>query len=391
MNELVQKLSYMKKTSSQRQLLKKKGYSDEEILEIMREVKFFQKGMKKFPRAAKMQYTESSIAQSSSLEMAKYRTWKVFSKLGKIQRSIDVCGGIGGDAIAAGLRWKVTAVERDIDIFEMLEHNLRVYDVQNNVRCILGDINDLLKQAEFQDLVQKAEFVFFDPSRRNDEGRTVKIEEYTPPLSLIDQILPLNKNICVKISPGIDISHISYKCDIEVVSLKNEVKEIILWFGKLMDDPQYQKIIATKLPEKLVLKKKLSKYHESFNKLISGLCKYLYEPDPAAIKGHFINELANTYELNAIHPQVAYLTGEKYIATPWLKCYQVLDSCSIDIPQIQELLNKHGIHRIDCKARGLTLDLHEIQKQLNSRGKNIGLVIFTWINNQKKAIIAQYL
>ncbi|MHA1109508.1 MAG: RsmD family RNA methyltransferase [Promethearchaeota archaeon] len=381
----------MKKTSTQIRFLKNKGFSEPDISLILKKVKFLRKGFKKFPRASQMQYTESSIAQASSLEIAKYRTWKVFSKLGKIQHSIDLCGGIGGDAIAAGLRWKVMVVEKDKSVFDMLEHNLEVYKVQNNVTSILGDIYDLLEQSEFQEVLKKADFIFFDPSRREDGKRTVKIEEYIPPLSLIEQILQINQKICVKISPGVDIYHIPYECDIEVVSLKGEVKEIMLWFGDLMENPGNPDIIATKLPEKLTLKKELHKYTETSVGLLSNLKKYLYEPDPAAIKAHLINELATTFKISTLHPQVAYLTSEKYTGTPWLKTYQVIESCPVDIPLIKKLLKKHEIHRIDCKARGLTLDLHKIQKELNSKGKNIGLVIFTWINNKKTAIIAQYL
>ncbi len=391
MDALVEKLSKMKNKSTQIRYLKNKGYSDSEIPPILDKARFLQKGLKKFPRAAKMHYTDESIAQSSSLDVAKYRTWKVFSKLGKIHHSIDLCGGIGGDAIAAGLRWKVTVVEKNLEVFDMLEHNLTVYNVQSNVMCILGDVNDLLKQPEFQELIKQANYIFFDPSRRFEGIRTVKIEDYIPPLSLIEQILPLNQNFVVKIAPGFEIPQIPYKCDIEVVSLKGEVKEIMLWFGELMENSNKQSVIATKLPEKLTLKKGISKYNKSLSDLVSNLGKYLYEPDPAAIKAHVINELGKMFGLNTLHPQVAYLTGDKYVGTPWLRCYQVLDSCPVDIPQIKDILKKHEIHRIDCKARGLTLDLHEIQKELKSKGKNIGLVIFTWVNNQKTAIIAQYL
>jgi hypothetical protein len=391
MDALVQKLSYMKKISAQKRLLSKKGYSEQEITVILQKVKILQKGQKKFPRAALMEYTEPTLSQSSSLEVAKYRTWKVHSKLGKIYQSLDICSGIGGDAIAAGLRWKVTAVEKDQDIFDMLEHNLEIYEVQNNVKCILGDINDLLEQSEFLKVIKLADYIFFDPSRRSEEGRTVKIEEYIPPLSIIEQMIPINPNICVKISPGVDLSYIPYSCDIEIVSFKGEVKEVMLWLGNLMENPKKPNIIATKLPEKIILKKEFSKYNESFTDTASNLCKYLYEPDPAVIKSHLINELATLFDLKSLHPQVAYLTGDKYVGTPWLKCYQVLDSSPVDISKIKIILKKHDIHRIDCKARGLTLDLHKIQKELNSKGKNIGLVIFTWVNNQKTAIIAQYL
>ncbi len=390
MDSLIQKLSQMKNKSTQKRFLKKNGYSEEEIQEIMKKVKLLQKALRKFPRASLMHYTESAMAQSTSLEVAKYRTWKVVSKLEKIQHSIDLCGGIGGDTIAAGLRWKVSVIEKDQEIFDMLEHNLEIYNVQDKVTRILGDIYDLLKQPEFQKLVKQANYIFFDPSRRMDGNRTVKIEEYAPPLSLIEQVLPLNQNICVKIAPGVDILHVPFPCDIEVVSFKGEVKEVMLWFGNLMNNELHRYIIATKLPEKITVTKEIEKYNESQPDLVSSLGKYLYEPDPAAIKAHVINEIANELKLNTLHPQIAYLTGDKYIANPWLKCYQVIDSCPIDFPRIKKLLEKHDINRIDCKARGLTLDLHDIQKQLKSPGKNIGLVIFTWVNNQKTAIIAQY-
>lgn len=391
MDALVEKLSRMKNTSTQKHFLKKKGFEESEILEILIRVRFLQRGLKKFPRASQMQYEESSIAQSSSMDIAQYRTWKVYTKLEKITFSIDLCGGIGGDAIAAGLRWKVVVIEKDPQIFDMLDHNLKVYNVQNNVTGILGDIYDLLAQQKFQEEIANADFIFFDPSRRGEGHRTVKIEEYIPPLSLIEQILPYNQNICVKIAPGVDIPHIPYECDIEVVSLKGEVKEIMLWFGDLRESPEVQHIIATKLPEKLTLKKELHKYTETSVDLLSNLKKYLYEPDPAAVKAHLINELATTFDLTTLHPQVAYLSGDKYVNTPWLKTYQILDSCPVDLPRIKKILEKEGIHRIDCKARGLTLDLHKFQKQLKSKGKNIGLVIFTWVNNKKTAIIAQYL
>jgi len=352
-----------------------------------------QKALKKFPRARLMQYTKTTMAQASSFDVATYRTWKVHSQLGKIHQSVDICAGIGGDSIAAGLHWHVTCVEIDPEIFKMLVHNLAIYNVQNNVTCILGDVNDLLIQPEFIEKIKQADYVFFDPSRRleGEENRTVKIEEYTPPLSLIENLLPLNSNICVKIAPGVDILHIAYPCDIEILSLQGEVKEIILWFGQLQQNPEKHAIIATKLPEKLSLSKELLLYNEPSKQPVKELGKFLYEPDPAVIKAHLINQLATIVDCDIIHPRIAYLTSNKFIKSPWLRSYRILDTCSIDIPAIKKKLEEYEINKVDCKARGLTLDLHAIQKQLRSPGDGRGLVIFTWVSNQKTAIISQYL
>ena len=127
-----------------------------------------------------------------------------------------------------------------------------------SVKVLLSTINYAIEQIanfdnEFRTKLSDLDAVFFDPSRRSEKGRTVKTEEYTPPLDFVKELLKLSPNLCVKISPGTEIQRIKYDCDIEVISNRSRVREVVLWFGGLKLHQDKKRILATKLPEKITM------------------------------------------------------------------------------------------------------------------------------------------
>lgn len=386
MEELFNKLMKIRDVNKRRSVLENKGMNEDEIEEILNIVHLQIKGKLKFPRAKLMKFSREGLAQASSKYLAEYRTWKIRDKLGEVTNCLDVCCGIGGDSIAMATRWKVVAVENDKDTIDMAKHNIRVYNLERNIDFVEGDINELIENKTFIDKVRNTDYIFFDPSRRSEEGRTVKIEEYRPPLSLVGKLQLISPNICVKISPGTDLNRIKYDCDIEVVSYKGEVKEVMLWFGNLKEKSDVNQIMATKLPEKNTLIKSKSK----LDILQSSPKTYLYEPDPAFIKAHLIEDLAKEYGLNLINKKIAYLTGNEKIKTPLLNRYLVKGVVNLDFKEINTMLFELNIGRVDFKARGVKIDLRNIHKKIHGKGKNAGLVIFTKITEKNQAIICMY-
>ncbi|MHA2180132.1 MAG: hypothetical protein ACXAAH_01775 [Promethearchaeota archaeon] len=386
MDSLIKKLSQIRDVKKRRVFLEKKGLRKLEIEKLLEEVHLQVKGREKFPRSAQMTFTREGLAQASSKNVAEYRTWKMRQKLGVIQKSMDVGSGIGGDTIAMALRWKVISVEKDPVIMGMLKHNVTVYNVDENVDFILGDITELIDDKEFQKKLNNINCIFFDPSRRNKGKRTVKIEEYEPPLSLVEKLQDFSPNICVKIAPGVDISHVRHNCDFEVISYKGEVKEVVLWFGEFKVSPDKIHILATKLPEKITWIQKEIRYKVP----VSGPKKYLYEPDPAFIKAHLISDIAEKFNLHQLHEKIAYLTSNTYIETPIMKCYLVLTYENLDYDVINRKLTKLNLGKIDFKARGVSINLKTIHNYIRGTGKKKGLVIFTKILNKPHAIICKY-
>ncbi|MFX1454100.1 MAG: hypothetical protein ACFFDB_01875 [Promethearchaeota archaeon] len=387
MDKLITKLTQIRDVNKRRIFLRKKGFAKSEIEKILEKVHLQVKGRKKFPRALQMKFNRENLAQASSKNVAEYRTWKMRQKLGVINKSLDVGSGIGGDTIAMALRWKVLSIERVPETMEMLKHNVDVYNVGKNVEFILGDILQLLNEMEFQKKIKDIDCIFFDPSRRVQGKRTVKIEEYEPPLSIVEELNHFSKNICVKIAPGVDFSRIKYDCDIEVISYKGEVKEVVLWLGKFKTHSDKRAILATKLPEKITWIQRPEKY----NVPISEPRDFIYEPDPAFIKAHLISDIAEKYNLYQLHSKTAYLTSNSLIELPILKYYHVLTYQHLDYNSINKTLENLNIGKVDLKARGLSIDLKSIQKSIHGKGNKKGLVILTKVLNKPSAIICEYL
>lgn len=386
MENLIQELSKIRDVSNRSALLKKKGLNKSEIESILNSVHIAVKGKLKFPRANFMKFSMDSLAQASSKEVSEYRTWKMREKLGIIKKSLDIGAGIGGDTIAMAMRWKVISVEKDSNTIDMLKHNISVYNLQQRVDFVCGDILKLLEDKSFIDMIGNVDCIFFDPSRRLGSHRTVKVEEYEPPLSLVEKLQEICPNICVKISPGVEFSYLKYDCDIEVLSLKGEVKEVILWFGKFKNHKDKKSILATKLPEKITITQIQPK---PFIELDLPK-KYIYEPDPAFIKAHLIEEIAQQYTLKKLNPNIAYLTSDRNIVTPVLKKYQVITYLDVNYENISKKLSEINIGKIDYKSRGIDIDLKNIHKQIKGKGKNKGLIIFTKVRAKNTAIICSY-
>lgn len=386
MDRLIEELAKVRDVCKRRAILKRKGLSKEQIEDILARVHFQVKGRLKFPRAHLMRFSREGLAQASSKYVAEYRTWKMRSTLGKIGRSLDICCGIGGDTIAMATRWKVVAVEKDKDILEMARHNVNVYDLSEKVDFVQGDCVKLLDDKKFIDKVKDVDCIFFDPSRRCGEERTVKTEEYEPPLSFVEKLRTISPNICVKISPGTDQSRIEHDCDVEVVSYKGEVKEIMLWFGDFKGTSYWNRTLATKLPEMITLIKE----EDGPDIPRSAPRRFLYEPDPAFIKAHMIQDLAKEFGLSLVHSKIAYLTGDEMVETPLLKMYLIKRVLDLDYGEINKTLSELGIGKVDFKARGVSIDLRNIHRKVRGKGRNKGLVIFTKIDARNQAIICMY-
>lgn len=382
---LIAEASKIRDVYKRRKYLQKQGLTKEEVDKFIDLVHFRTRGRDKFPRASKMRFTRDGLAMASGKAVAEYRTWRIRERLGSVNKVLDVGAGIGGDTIAMALRWKVVSVENDPEMLDILKHNIGVYGVEGNVTIIEGDITELVHSDDFKEKITGIDTIFYDPSRRNESGRTVKTEDYTPPLDFVNELIELCPNLCVKISPGTEIQRIRYDCDIEVVSNRGKVKEVVLWFGGLKQNLDKTTKFATKLPEKITMERV-----EGLKIKQTDLQGYLYEPDPAFIKGWLVDTLASEYGLTRIHPTIAYLTGDTYERTPLLKPYKVLSVTDNSPEKISNALREFGIGMIDFKGRGVKVDLRTIHKEIRGKGRGKGLVVFTKIGEKDKAIICKY-
>lgn len=249
-----------------------------------------------------------NLEQTSSEVTAVYK-----SNLIKGKTAIDLTGGFGIDSIAFTEKFEeVTHVEQSTELQSIAAFNFEQLGL-NNLKSIAINSNDFLENSD-----KVYDLIYIDPSRRNiNQQKVFKLEDITPnPLDFIDLWLSKSENILIKLSPLLDIKYI-IQCipnvnEIHIVSVKNEVKELLVCITK--NKVQNPKIICTNLETNH--KQFVFDFYE--NELLkrekfSEVQKYLYEPNASIHKSKGYEKLIDKYNLKAIHSNTHIFTSDELI------------------------------------------------------------------------------
>ena len=198
----------------------RKQFPGELALAAIETVMLRRKAADKFSRADAMFFTREGLEQSSGETISTYRSRR-FASFGRVG---DFCCGIGGDTIGLTGVTSVFAVDADPLRLAMAAHNVSVYARSERAEFRAGD---LLAMP-----LPKLAAAFFDPDRRADGRRHLRIREYAPALDAVRARLPAGYPLVHKIAPGVPWSDLhAYDAETEFISVAGELKECVLWFG----------------------------------------------------------------------------------------------------------------------------------------------------------------
>lgn len=307
-----------------------------------------QLGTVKFSKAAQMYFTRPALEQATAEIVAQHRANR-FAEVG-VQHVADLGCSIGGDVIGLAAHTAVTGIEWDPVRLAMAQENVRVYGVAGHFTPVQADIHALSPQGY--------DGLFFDPARRDERGRRFfSVQEYQPPLDVVLAWQEQVAETAVKVSPGIDYAELPPDAEVEFVSLNGEVKECVLWFGGLKTAVARR---ATLLPagHTLTTDEQTERIH------VAPLKQYLYEPDGAVIRAHLVEGLAQQLDATKIDDEIAYLSGDTAVDTPFATRYRILDQMPFQLKRLRQYLRERQIGSVTLKKRGSPLDLDHLQKQL---------------------------
>lgn len=251
-----------------------------------------------------------SLEQTSSEKTAAYKASLVSG-----ERLIDLTGGFGVDDFYFAKKVKqVTHCEINEELSKIVAHNFNQMNVAN-CDCIIGDSKQIL-----EDLNQKLDWIYIDPSRRNEaKGKVFMLKDCTPNVpELLDYYFQYSSNILIKTAPILDITagllELKNVKEVHIVAVNNEVKEL-LW------------IMEKNYSNDIVLKaiNLLKNTHETFETTQSEMelpatfslpKKYLYEPNSAIMKSGAFNVVASKYSIHKLHPNSHLYTSDTLIDFP---------------------------------------------------------------------------
>lgn len=321
---------------------------------------------KKFAKGEIMFFTREALEQSSGEVISRYRAER-FPKDAKI---LDLACGIGGDTIGLASRCFVTAVDYDPVRILMAERNLQVYGLSDRVTFICADVTQI---------PLKADAAFLDPSRRSGGRRIVKLSQLNPPLEFIHRLVNTIPNCAVKLSPASDDSELeALNGEIEFLSESGECKEALVWFGRFNTTSKR----ATVLPERASI------IYEPVQPIpVMKPGQYLYEPDPCIIRAHLVEHVALQISAWKIDDQIAYLSSDTLLRTPFADAYKVLESLPFNLKTLKRTLNTMGAGKIIVKKRGVPFEPREMEKRLKTSGDQEFIVILTRVSDTPWAFI----
>jgi SAM-dependent methyltransferase len=314
-----------------------------------------------------MYFTREAMEQASSWEVATYRAERYKESV----HILDLGCSIGSDTLVLAQVAPTTGIDIDPLRLEMAKQNAKALNIPANF--IKADIT--------VPPLPEASSIFFDPARRKDHRRAFSVEDYTPPLSIIQEWLPKYPAFGVKISPGVNLDQISkYDCEVEFISFKGELKEAVLWFGPLKTVPKR----ATLLPGPHTLTA------EVLPKIpLSEPLAYIYEPDPAILRAGLVTAVGAQLNANQLDPEIAYLTADTLSETPFARSWKTEDWIPFQLKRLRALLRERNVGLVTVKKRGSPLVPEELIHDLRLEGEEEKILFLTQMKGKPIVVICK--
>lgn len=316
--------------------------------------------------AARMYLTPEALEQATPRAVAEHRAARLASSGATL---VDLGCGVGADLVAgarAGLA--VTGVDRDPVRATMARANLAALGLAGQV---------LPGEAEHVD-VTGFDLVFVDPARRDARGRLFDPAAYSPPWAFVERLLT-SRRTCVKIAPAIPHRLVPPGVEAEWVSEHGEVKEAALWAGRLATASRR----ATVLPSGATLSATGARAP------VGPVGAYVYEPDGAVVRAGLVGELAEDLGAAVLDPQIAYLTADRCVQTPYARCFAVLEELPYREKALRAALRARDIGSLTIKKRGVAVTPETLRRRLGLRGRRAATLVLTRAGGSATALLVE--
>jgi SAM-dependent methyltransferase len=321
------------------------------------------------PDAARMFFTRAGLEQATRRTVADRRAARLAAA--GVTRLADLGCGIGADALAAaraGIR--VEAVDADPLTAAVAAANARALGLADLVTVSQVD-------AAAVDL-STVDAVFCDPARRRGGGRVFDPRAFSPPWDFVVGLVSRVPATVLKLAPGIDHALVPDGAEAEWVSVDGDVVEAAFWCGPLARVPRR----ATVLPAAAQLTGP-----GTATAPVGPVRDYLYDPDGAVVRAHLVAEFASTVDGTLADPRIAYVYGDEALATPFGRCYAVLDSLPFSVKRLRAALRERGVGRLTVKKRGSAVEPERLRRELRLAGPTEATVVLTRVADAPTALL----
>jgi hypothetical protein len=287
------------------------------------------KAAAKFARADTLWCDVAGVEQASSERVAAWKARRMREALGADVEILDVCCGIGGDAMAlsaAGLR--VTAVDLD---------PRRAWMASRNAGCI-GQVTDA------ESLVLAGEVVHADPARRDERGgrRSWSLEDHQPGRAWIERALQETRAAAIKFSPGVDRRVFgTIPIAWEFIEDHGTLVQAVAWTGAFARQTEWTR--ATRIGASIdtiagVPDDARADRIAIADGIVPG--RFLCEPCAALERAQLLTEAAGG-AAREFARGLGLLLAESPLASAWFESFEIVEECPAREDAIRAVLVRH--------------------------------------------------
>jgi 16S rRNA G966 N2-methylase RsmD len=319
-----------------------------------------QKAVKKLPNWSKNLHllfpASISVEQSSSEQTAAFKSEGLSGNC-----LIDLTGGFGVDFyhLSQGFE-KGVYCEQQNELFEIARHNLSTLH-PDKFEFINGDGLEFLRKSELQ-----FDLIYADPARRGTGNQKLyKLQDCEPNVVDAWTLLQQKSNhILLKVSPMLDLTQAWTELPdiqkITVVSVRNEVKELLLqWEKGKIGEPK--KISVVDLESGILPFEFAPSAEERAHSKFAEAGKYLIEPLAGILKAGAFNLFGERFNLHKLERNSHLYTSDTLGENIPGRIFEVVQEIS---PKKQEVKALFPSGKVNVICRNYSTGAEELKKKL---------------------------
>lgn len=325
--------------------------------------------------AGRMLFTKAGLEQATRMSVSAHHAGR-FARAG-LTSVADLGCGIGGDSLAfAALGLRVLSVDADDVTAALAAYNLRPF----------GDSVEVRHGTAEHTNVDDVDAVWLDPARRttgHSETRRVSADDYSPNLNWTFD-LASRKPAGIKLGPAHDRDALPEGCEAQWVSVDGSTVELVVWTGALAREGVGRAALVIRGDAA----HEITAPADTEDEPVRELGSFIHEPEGSVIRARLIGDVARSLSAGPAAPQIAYLTGDADLRSPFATSFRVREVLPADPKPLAKALKARGIGTLEIKKRGVDIDPAEFRKRLRLAGDEKATLFVTRIGGRRTAILA---
>ncbi len=330
----------------------------------------------KLPHADRLIADAEGVEQATALTVARHKSHR-FARL-KPGTIIDLCCGIGGDAMALADAADVVLIDRDAD---------RAYAAQHNVRVVTGRVA-AAAAADVTTIRCHDRVLHIDPARRDERGRRHRYADYIPGPEALDALLRDNPTAAIKLGPGVDAADLP-PGEVEFISDAGTLVQAVLWCGELARHDRAATRLGPPGASGDTAPPPRSLAGTPAPPPISPPRRYLFTVDPAVERAELIGNLCLEHGAAMVHPALGLITADAPIDDAFLTAFELHAVMPWRPRKVRGWLASHDGGIVEVKTRGKAVDPDRVQAQLRGDGRTLYTVFVLRFERERRAYIAR--